>query len=63
MKGIVREIFGEDAANDEDIVRLYEGANKEMCLDLINFALENVMVKDKQWSTEEVLENFNLERL
>jgi hypothetical protein len=34
-----------------------------MCLDLINFALGNVMVEDKQWSTEEVLENFNLERL
>ena len=63
MKEIIKSIFGEEAAKDEDIVSLYEGANKEMCLDLIEFTLQKIMVEGKPWSTEEILENFNNELL
>lgn len=63
MEGIVKAIFGEDASKDKDIVSLYEDVNKVMCLDLIKFTLQKVMVEDKPWSTEEILEKFNNELL
>ena len=63
MEGIVKAIFGEDASKDKDIVSLYEDVNKEMCLELIEFTLKKVMVEDKPWSTEEILEKFNNELL
>lgn len=42
MKEIVRKIYGEVAANDKDVVNMYENVNEEVMRDIIKFTINNL---------------------
>lgn len=65
MKVLVEKIFGKEAAEDEDIVRLYEETNRLVMIDLIQYTAGEIIAPSElsDECAESILDDFLNEEL
>lgn len=59
MKKIIELIFGEEAANDKDIVSFYEDTHNLMLVELVKFTSIECGYETSDEDAESILKDFN----